>query len=122
MASGVVLFIDANQYLKLYGMVLTGKDVLDWLEEQQAHIFVSAQIVDEVFRNKLSCAQKFFADKPWRQPSDIGQYLPPLGQQRALSDGPARRPSELVLNSLKHRGDLRFLCLKRLYDQRPSRK
>jgi PIN like domain len=63
MASDVVLFIDANQYLKLYGMVVTGKDVLDWLEEQQDHIFISAQIVDEVFRNKLGSAQKFFADK-----------------------------------------------------------
>jgi hypothetical protein len=50
MASDVVLFIDANQYLKLYGMEVTGKDVLDWLEEQQDRIFISAQIVDEVFR------------------------------------------------------------------------
>jgi hypothetical protein len=62
MASDAVLFIDANQYLKLYGMV-AGKKLLDWLEEQQAHIFVSAQIVDEVLRNKLRCAQIFFLDK-----------------------------------------------------------
>ena len=62
MASDVVLFIDANQYLKLYGMV-AGKQVLNWLEEQQAHIFVSAQIVDEVARNKLDCAQRFLLDK-----------------------------------------------------------
>jgi hypothetical protein len=62
MASDVVLFIDANQYLKLYGMV-AGKQLLGWLEEQQAHIFVSAQIVDEVVRNKLGYAQRFLLDK-----------------------------------------------------------
>jgi PIN domain len=62
MARDAVLFIDANQYLKLYGMV-AGKKLLDWLEEQQAHIFVSAQIVDEVLRNKLHSAQIFFLDK-----------------------------------------------------------
>jgi PIN domain len=62
MASDVVLFIDANQYLKLYGLV-AGKQLLDWLEEQHAHIFVSQQIVDEVLRRKLDCAQTFFLDK-----------------------------------------------------------
>jgi hypothetical protein len=56
------LFIDANQYLKLYGVV-EGKRLLDSLEEQKAYIFVSAQIVDEVLRNKLGCAQIFFSDK-----------------------------------------------------------
>ena len=54
--------IDANQYLKLYG-VLKGKKLLDSLEEQKAYIFVSAQIVDEVLRNKLGCAQIFLSDK-----------------------------------------------------------
>jgi hypothetical protein len=58
MANDVVLFIDANQYLKLYEMV-AGKQLLDWLEEQQAHIFVTAQIVEEVLRNKLRAAQTF---------------------------------------------------------------
>jgi hypothetical protein len=58
----VVLFIDANQYLKLYEMVAAG-ELLDWLEEQQAHIFISAQIVDEVLRNKLGRAQICFLDK-----------------------------------------------------------
>lgn len=56
------LFIDANQYLDLYRMV-AGKKLLDSLEEQKAYIFVSAQIVDEVRRNKLGCARDFFLDK-----------------------------------------------------------
>jgi hypothetical protein len=33
------------------------------LARKQARIFVSAQIVDEVLRNKLGCAQKFLLDK-----------------------------------------------------------
>jgi hypothetical protein len=55
-----VLFIDANQYLRLYGLV-AGKGLLDSLEEQKEHILVSAQIVDEVLRNKLRIADEFFA-------------------------------------------------------------
>jgi len=62
MARDVVLFIDANQYLNLHRMV-AGRRLLDSLEEQKAHIFVSVQIVDEVLRNKLRCAQTFFLDK-----------------------------------------------------------
>ena len=54
------LLIDANQYLDLYRMV-AGKKLLDSLEEQKAYIFVSAQIVDEVLRNKLGCARDFFS-------------------------------------------------------------
>ena len=55
----VTLFIDANQYLSLYGMV-AGKKLLDSLEKQKAYIFVSAQIVDEVLRNKLRCAAPLY--------------------------------------------------------------
>jgi hypothetical protein len=40
-----------------------GKKLLDSLEEQKAHIFVSAQIVDEVLRNKLCLAEAFFSAK-----------------------------------------------------------
>lgn len=58
MASDVVLFIDANQYVKLYGLT-KGKRLLDLLESQKDHIFVTAQIVDEVLRNKLRSAQTF---------------------------------------------------------------
>jgi hypothetical protein len=59
---GPTLFIDANQYLDLYRMV-AGKKLLDSLEEQKTYIFVSAQIVNEVLRNKLGCARDFFSDK-----------------------------------------------------------
>jgi hypothetical protein len=62
MAGDAALFIDANQYLKLYGVV-AGKRLLDWLDEQQVHIFVPTQIVEEVLRRKLGVAQAFFVDK-----------------------------------------------------------
>ena len=50
-----VLFIDANQYLNLY-RTGTGKKLLAPLKEQQDHIFVTMQIVDEVQRNKVTVA------------------------------------------------------------------
>jgi hypothetical protein len=56
------LFIDANQYLELY-RTIEGKKLLDSLEEQKPYIFISAQIVDEVLRNKLQVAKSFFTDK-----------------------------------------------------------
>src|ERR1700730_15095392 len=58
MASDVVLFIDANQYVKLYGLT-KGKRLLDLLESQKDHIFITMQIADEVLRNKLRPAQTF---------------------------------------------------------------
>jgi hypothetical protein len=58
----VTLFIDTNQYLNLYRLV-AGKKLIDALEEQKGHIFVSTQIVDEVLRNKLNCACLFFEEK-----------------------------------------------------------
>jgi PIN domain len=62
MSTNAVLFIDANRYLQLYGLV-AGKKLLDSLEEQRDHIFITTQIVDEVLRNKLSCALVFMLDK-----------------------------------------------------------
>jgi hypothetical protein len=58
----IVLFIDTNPYLDLYRMI-AGRKLLAPLEEQKAHIFVSAQIRDEVLRNKLGCAGSFFSDQ-----------------------------------------------------------
>ena len=43
--------------------MVAGKRLLDWLEEQQDHIFISAQIVEEVLRRKLGSAQTFSLDK-----------------------------------------------------------
>lgn len=56
------LFIDANQYLELY-RTIAGKKLLNSLDEQKPYIFISAQIVDEVLRNKLRIAKSFFTDK-----------------------------------------------------------
>jgi hypothetical protein len=47
-----ILFIDANQYLDLFGLV-AGKKLLDFVEKQKQHIFVSKQIADEVLQRKL---------------------------------------------------------------------
>lgn len=56
------IFIDANQYLTLY-TVIKGKRLLDALIEQKDHIFVTAQIVDEVQRRKLQVASDFFEER-----------------------------------------------------------
>jgi hypothetical protein len=56
------MLIDANIYLDLFRMV-AGKKLLAFLEEQQAHIFISQQIVHEVTRNKLKVAKNFFPDQ-----------------------------------------------------------
>ncbi|MGB7045941.1 MAG: hypothetical protein WBD65_13870, partial [Methylocella sp.] len=56
------LFIDANQYLELY-RTIEGKKLLDSLDEQKPYIFISAQIVDEVLRNKLQVAKSFFTER-----------------------------------------------------------
>jgi len=53
-----VLFIDANQYLGLYG-IPSGKKLLATLQEKRDHIFVTAQVVDEVNRNKVKVTAVF---------------------------------------------------------------
>jgi hypothetical protein len=58
----VIMLIDANIYLDLFRMV-AGRKLLAFLEEQQAHIFISQQIVHEVTRNKLNVAKNFFPDQ-----------------------------------------------------------
>jgi hypothetical protein len=55
-----VAFIDANQYLGLYGSV-TGKKLLEILAAQRDQIFVPRQVADEVLRRKLGLASDFFA-------------------------------------------------------------
>jgi hypothetical protein len=69
------LLIDANQYLELY-RTIEGKKLLDSLEGQKPYIFISAQIVDEVLRNKLQVAKSFFTDKL----KELNNYrLAPIG-------------------------------------------
>jgi hypothetical protein len=55
----VLLFIDANQYLRLFGLN-GGKKLFAPLEGQAKHIFITQQIVDEVDRNKVKVAGDFF--------------------------------------------------------------
>jgi hypothetical protein len=59
---GSVLFIDANQYLDLYRTV-GGEKLLAPLQEQQGHILVTAQIVDEVHRRKVSVTAGFWPSR-----------------------------------------------------------
>ena len=53
-----LLFIDANQYLDLY-RTIGGEKLLAPLQEQQSHIFVTTQVVDEVHRQKLKATESF---------------------------------------------------------------
>jgi hypothetical protein len=55
-----VLFIDANQYLDLY-RTIGGEKLLAPLQEQQTHIFVTTQVVDEVQRQKVKITESFLA-------------------------------------------------------------
>jgi hypothetical protein len=55
----VTLLLDTNQYLNLFRTV-AGRSLLDSIEEQRDHIFLSKQIADEVFRNAVSTAQTYF--------------------------------------------------------------
>src|SRR4029453_7284700 len=55
-----LLFIDANRYLEVYGLT-KGKKLLAAIKEQQEHIFITKQVVDEVQRNKLSVTERFLA-------------------------------------------------------------
>lgn len=57
-----LIFIDANQYLDLYAMP-SWKTLLPGLQEQQDHILVTMQVVDEVNRNKVSVTAGFLASK-----------------------------------------------------------
>ncbi|HKA20221.1 MAG TPA: PIN domain-containing protein [Blastocatellia bacterium] len=57
-----LIFLDANQYLDFY-RTIAGRKLLDALIEQSEFIFVSAQIVEEVQRNKLTVAADFFRGK-----------------------------------------------------------
>ena len=57
-----MLFIDANQYLDLYRTV-GGEKLLAPLQEQQGHILVTTQVVDEVHRRKVDVTAGFLTAK-----------------------------------------------------------
>jgi hypothetical protein len=73
-----VVFIDANMYLYLYGLG-NGKRLLDLIEKQKKHLFVSAQVADEVRRNKLE-----YASNALNVLSDIDASIP--GHLLGISD------------------------------------
>src|SRR5258708_7348239 len=54
-----MLFIDSQQYLRLYG-VFKGEALLRLLTSVKDHVFITGQIADEVARNKLGVATRFF--------------------------------------------------------------
>lgn len=78
-----LVFIDANQYLDLYRLPIRkgkSKKVLDLLREHQDHIFVTAQVVDEVQRNKLRAAEGFLIEQfkqleKWSGVTVLSDYL-----------------------------------------------
>lgn len=57
-ADEALLFIDANQYLDLY-RTHGGRQTVAAVNEQHEHIFVTAQVVSEVKRNKVQVATEF---------------------------------------------------------------
>ena len=57
-----ILIIDANQFLRLYGVAEPGNKLLELLIAQRDRIFVTEQIADEVLRNKLKLARDFFRE------------------------------------------------------------
>lgn len=61
-AQDTLLFIDANKYLDLY-RTDNGKKLLAPLSEQAGYIFVTQQVVDEVYRNRISVAADFLENK-----------------------------------------------------------
>jgi hypothetical protein len=102
MAGDAVVFIDANQYIKLYGLT-KGKRLLDLLQSQKDHIFVTVQIVDEVLRNKLRYAQTFLLQNQIK--GSIPDHLLGLNDERTkelrqIIQSAADELTELVTNAL----------------------
>ncbi len=57
-----LIFVDANQYLDLY-RTASGKRLLAALKEQQNHIFMTAQVAEEVQRRKVEVTAAFLAEQ-----------------------------------------------------------
>jgi hypothetical protein len=70
-----LIFIDANLYLPLYGLP-QWKKLFNLLKEQKAYIFVSAQIVEEVQRNKLQVVAGLLANQLEHLKQSRGFNLP----------------------------------------------
>jgi len=84
-----VLFLDANQYLDLYRLI-PREGLLDSLQNLKAYIFIPMQIVDEVLRNKLGVAERYFKEQ-YREVDEIKKTQVP----EHLFGIDARRTAEL---------------------------
>jgi hypothetical protein len=127
-----LLFIDTNQYLKLYGVV-KGKDLLKALDEQKDDIFISTHIVDEVRRNQLKCASDFLAKKLNEVPDHLFGIDLPREQVDELRDAFKRaeeaeekhvQPIAKLLSQIMRSEDEVSTQLTKLFDGRaiaPSR-
>ena len=93
-----VLFIDSNQYLDFYrkpGL----KRLLQPLAKVSDRVFISFQIVDEVTRNKVAVAKKFFTG-----------HFAGLGMEKAIAGLPDQLFSAAVTSELQAK-------LKGIHDQ-----
>ena len=71
---GALIFIDANQYLYLY-TIPNSKKLIDYFLEQQEYIFITAQVVKEVQRNKLRISERFLIEQIKKLDISIPDYL-----------------------------------------------
>lgn len=91
-----MLFIDSNQYLDFYekpGL----KRLLKPLAKVSDRVFITSQIVDEVTRNKVSAAKKFFT-----------YHFAGLGKQKTIEGLPDQLFSPAVTSELQ--GKLNNIC------------
>jgi len=65
LALSVCLFVDSNKYLKLFGLT-SGQPLLEALEEQKDHLFVSEQVAHEGHGGPKSCKSGMRFNRAWR--------------------------------------------------------
>lgn len=98
-----VIFIDANQYLGLYGLV-AGRKLLDLLEEQKENVFITTQIVDEVLRNKLRLAAEFMSEQLKKfSSSSVPDHLLGLDQKKLDEYRKVFKAAEDTRNAVRER-------------------
>jgi hypothetical protein len=74
--SDIGLFIDANAYLQFFKST-KAKDLIESLQAQQDHIFITKQIVDEVQRNKVEATHEQFKEHEKEENAERqGQFVP----------------------------------------------
>jgi len=96
-SADALLFIDANQYLDLY-RTATGRKLLEPLKEQKDHIFVTAQVADEVQRRKVEVAAVFLAQQ--FQKLQLREFAIPGHLFGTLRSGPINKRLQNIRKSL----------------------